>query len=133
MCSTGSRWYAVDDSRNIAPEGWHVPTDAEWNELVVLLGGNGFAGAEMKETGTEHWLDPNMGATNSSGFAALPGGYRIWNGGVFSRMGEQTWFWTATDYDPGAAWNYDLHNNAIGAYRDGNMKRNGMSIRCVQD
>ncbi len=87
----------------------------------------------MKETGTEHWLDPNMGATNSSGFTALPGGFRHRTDGGFYNLGLQAWFWTATDYDPGAAWNYDLHYDGIMASRDGNYKSNGMSIRCVQD
>lgn len=67
-------WYAVDDSRNIAPAGWHVPSDAEWQTLVDYLGGDAVAGGKMKEAGTTHWASPNTGATNESGFTALPGG-----------------------------------------------------------
>nr|MBC8213906.1 fibrobacter succinogenes major paralogous domain-containing protein [Candidatus Neomarinimicrobiota bacterium] len=68
-------WYAVDDRRNIAPEGWHIPSDQEWQILVDFLGESVAAG-KMQETGTEHWDSPNSSATNESGFTALPGGYR---------------------------------------------------------
>jgi hypothetical protein len=65
---------AVIDSRNIAPIGWHVPTDAEWTTLSTFLGGENITGGKMKETGTLHWLTPNTDATNETGFSALPGG-----------------------------------------------------------
>lgn len=80
-------WYAVNDSRNIAPIGWHIPTDAEWQTLVDYLGGESVAGSKMKETGTEHWRSPNVGTTNESGFSALPGDYRGISGKYYS-VGE---------------------------------------------
>lgn len=64
--------YAVADERHICPAGWHVPSASEWDELLIYLGGEENAGGSMKETGTSHWLDPNVGATNESGFTALP-------------------------------------------------------------
>jgi len=73
-------WYAVNDSRYIAPVGWHVPSDAEWLTLVDYLGGDTVADGKMKEIGTTHWVSPNTGATNESGFSALPGGYRDYGG-----------------------------------------------------
>ena len=69
-------WYAVHDPRGLAPEGWHIPSDAEWATLETCLGGSSVAGGKMKETGTTHWTAPNTDATNSSGFAGLPGGFR---------------------------------------------------------
>jgi uncharacterized protein (TIGR02145 family) len=66
-------WYAVNDSRRIAPIGWHVPTNADWSVLTNYLGGDTAAGS-LKEAGTIHWLAPNKGGTNFSGFTALPGG-----------------------------------------------------------
>ena len=73
-------WYAVNDSRNIAPMGWHVSTDAEWTTLTTFLGGTSIAGGKLKENGTIHWNSPNVGATNETGFSALPGGYRLNSG-----------------------------------------------------
>lgn len=69
-------WNAVNDPRGLCPKGWHVPTDGEWDILVSYLGVGGDAGGKMKETGTAHWEPSNTGATNASGFSALPGGYR---------------------------------------------------------
>lgn len=76
-------WYAVDDRRNLAPAGWHVPTDAEWQILMDYLGGEILAGGKLKETGTSHWASPNTGATNESGFTARPGGIRGFDYGRF--------------------------------------------------
>ncbi len=68
-------WYAVNDPRGLAPVGWHIPSDAEWSTLSAYLGGDSIAGGKLKESGTSHWNIPNTGATNVSGFSALPGGW----------------------------------------------------------
>jgi uncharacterized protein (TIGR02145 family) len=79
-------WYAVDvasnDGKNVCPAGWHIPSDAEWTTLTDYLGGASVAGSKLKETGTTHWLSPNTGATNESGFTALPGGGHSRNGNI---------------------------------------------------
>jgi len=67
-------WYAINDSRSIAPMGWHVPTDVEWTTLITYLGGESIAGGKLKETGIIHWETPNGDATNTSIFTGLPGG-----------------------------------------------------------
>ena len=86
-------WYAVIDQRGLAPAGWHIPNNEEWDVLVrKLLGGIRIAGGKMKETGTMHWLMPNSNATNSSGFTGLPGGYR-YNNGKFFDMGTSGNWW----------------------------------------
>jgi uncharacterized protein (TIGR02145 family) len=125
-------WYAVDDSRNIAPEGWHVPSDAEWQTLVDYLGGNLVAGGKMKEAGISHWYTPNEGATNESGFTALPGGYR-WFDGSFGYMGNEAYFWSFTEANSLTAWCRGLFyfSSGVGRYSDG--KRLGHSVRCVRD
>ncbi|OVE79596.1 hypothetical protein BVY01_02105 [bacterium I07] len=74
-------WHAVADGRNIAPEGWHVPSDQEWQTMVNYLGSAGFAGRKLKERGTNHWNSQNTGATNESGFTAISGGHRSDSGG----------------------------------------------------
>ena len=125
-------WYAVDDSRNIAPEGWHIPTDNEWQELVDYLGGSSVAGGKMKETGTNHWNSPNTDATNESGFTALPGGYRYYNG-FYSHMGNLGTFWSSTESNSYTAWYRLLHYNRSDVYRYYYGKRYGFSVRCIRD
>lgn len=126
-------WYAVDDSRNIAPAGWHVPTDEEWQTLVDYLGGNSVAGGELKEEGTTHWDSPNTGATNESGFSALPGGYRGHSRGVYYSMGYDGHWWSATDYSSTHAWNRYLNYYYSKVYRYDYYKQCGFSVRCVRD
>jgi len=127
-------WYAVNDSRNIAPAGWHVPTNAEWQTLVDYLGGNLVAGGKMKEVGTAHWDSPNAGATNESGFSALPGGLRSLYGD-FWHVGRIASLWPSTEYyyDTYSAWRWilDSTNSEVNCYVLN--KGNGLSLRCVRD
>jgi len=137
-------WYAVDDSRSIAPEGWHVPTDEEIKQLEMYLGlsqaeadATGWRGTDeggkLKETGTTHWVSPNTGATNESGFSALPGGARNYFG-HFVSMGYRAFFWSSTeDDDSYYAWVRDLNYDRSGVDRGGGSKQNGFSVRCVRD
>jgi uncharacterized protein (TIGR02145 family) len=124
-------WYAVNDSRNIAPTGWHVATDAEWTTLINYLGGNSIAGGKMKETGISHWNDPNVDATNESGFTALPGGARYSD--TFMRLKEYGNWWSSTTYIPDKAWYYYMANTAGSIMRDNENKERGYSVRCVKD
>lgn len=124
-------WFAVNTSK-LAPEGWHVPTDAEWTTLTTYLGGEIVAGGKLKETGTKHWNSPNTGATNESGFTALPGGDRI-SSGAFYGVGSTGRWWSATEDGTSSAWlwivNYDDSNLVcISLTKDG-----GFSVRCVKD
>jgi uncharacterized protein (TIGR02145 family) len=127
-------WYAVADSRGIAPVGWHVPIDAEWQILVDIVGGDLIAGGALKEAGTAHWIDPNTG-TNEFGFTALPGGYRLING-TYRGIGTNTLFWSCTE-DPDAfmpfAWYRSLFNSSSSILRLSDSKNIGMSVRCVRD
>jgi uncharacterized protein (TIGR02145 family) len=124
--------YAMNDSRGIAPEGWHVPSDAEWQTLVDYLGGDDVAGGKLKDVGTTYWLSPNTGATNESGFTALPGGYRDIEG-EFRRMGHWALFWSSTNYSAENAWNRILEYDNAGVFRTYYLYGNGHSIRCVKD
>lgn len=126
-------WYAVIDSRNIAPEGWHVPSDVEWRTLVDYLGGSNVAGGKMKETGTTHWNSPNTGATNESGFSALPGGNRGAQYGYFDDLGNHAYFWSSSEYSSYHGWARALnYNNSEVSLYAGN-KHSGFSVRCVKD
>ena len=126
-------WYAVSDSRNIAPAGWHVPTDAEWTTLTTYLGGESVAGGKLKETGTSHWFSPNTGATNSAGFTALPGGLRDYFDGTFNNVGYLGNWWSSTTYDAANAWYRNLHYYIANAGRYTYDRHNGFSVRCVRD
>jgi len=135
-------WYAVDDSRNIAPEGWHVPTDEEWKQLEMYLGmsqaeadatgGRGTdEGGKLKETGTTHWGYPNTGATNESGFSALPGGDRSYD--TFYNMGLTAGFWSSTEYNSTSARYRYLTFHESQVTRRLHNKHYGFSVRCVRD
>ena len=123
-------WYAVNDSRGLAPEGWHIPSKDEWTTLVTFLGGDVAAGGKMKATTL--WISPNTGATNESGFTALPGGYRK-DYGDFGFIGTNGYWWFSKEHDTGTA----VERSLSFEYTDCNMyyydKRNGMSVRCVKN
>ena len=122
-------WYAIDDERNISPEGWHIPTEAEWNTLFNSLGGYEIAGGKMKETGTSHWNSPNSGATNESGFSARGGGRR-WRDGPFMDLKVSADFWQK-NVDWGFSWGlYNQNTHISGTWR---FNVEGISIRCVKD
>jgi uncharacterized protein (TIGR02145 family) len=125
-------WYAVSDSRNICPTGWHAPGDADWTILINYLGGEIAAGMKMKETGTLHWVTPNMGASNESGFLALPGGSREGNG-TFSFLGTNGGFWSSTENGGDVAWFRFLFYDS-GIVSRGYFNKNfGYSVRCVKN
>ena len=125
-------WYAIGDPRGLAPEGWHVPSYEEWISLSMSLGGDVVAGGELKEKGTKHWTTPNTGATNSSRFTGLPGGYRNFNG-TFNVIGNYGYWWSSTEYNTSNAWNLYLNYGNGNSNRGGNNKQNGFSVRCLRD
>jgi len=118
--------------QGVCPAGWHLPSDAEWTELTDYLGGTSDAGGKLKETGTTHWNSPNTGATNETGFTALPGGGRSYFG-KFYYFGSSGYWWCATEDLTGRAWIRYMY------YVDGNVHRYydnkelGFSVRCLRD
>jgi uncharacterized protein (TIGR02145 family) len=125
-------WYAATDIRKIAPEGWHVPSDTEWQTLIVYLGDSTVAGAKMKEADTTHWSKPNVGATNESGFTGLPGGFRL-NDGTYGNLRYIAYFWSTTGIYGNYAWIriLDYFNGEV--RHTYSYDRFGYSIRCVKD
>jgi uncharacterized protein (TIGR02145 family) len=122
-------WYVVNTG-NLCPTGWHVATDAEWTTLTGYLGGESVAGGKLKST--THWSSPNTGATNESGFTALPGGSRSRNG-TFASVGSRGLWWSSTEDVTGTAWRRVLDSDVSDIYRELNDERSGFSIRCVKD
>jgi uncharacterized protein (TIGR02145 family) len=124
-------WYAVTDSRGVCPIGWHVSTDAEWSALITFLGGEVVAYSKLKESGETHWIKYDTG-TNEFGFTALPGGLR--NGsGSFIDIGIRGNWWSATEQGTYDAWYRLMDSNFNSIYRHINLKRNGLSVRCVKN
>jgi uncharacterized protein (TIGR02145 family) len=124
-------WYAINDVRGLAPAGYHIPTDTEWTTLTTCLGGTTVAGGGMKETGTTFWQTPNTGATNSSGFKALPGGFRNING-LFYYFGTFGYWWSSSEVVPNAYYR-NLQNVSRAILRNSYNKQGGFSVRCVKD
>ncbi|MEI8099662.1 MAG: FISUMP domain-containing protein [Sediminibacterium sp.] len=128
-------WAAVNDPRGIAPVGYHIPTDAEWNTLATFLGGDSTAGGKLKETGTVHWNSPNTGATNTTNFTALPAGSR-------STVGPYNALWNITGW-----WSIPSNNSQVSVWLIWNTRASlvhqnspnspiytgGWSVRCVKD
>jgi len=124
-------YYAVQTG-SIAPIGWHVPSEAEWTQLENYLGGSSIAGGALKETGTTHWLSPNAGATNITGFTALPGGLRR-SYGPFDSIGRNGFWWSSTEFNAAGTW-YRVMTYAdsyVGS--TSKPKEFGFSVRCVRD
>jgi uncharacterized protein (TIGR02145 family) len=127
-------WYAVTDSRNVCPTGWHVPSDAEWATLTTYLGGKRVAGGKLKETGTTHWQSPNTGATNETGFTALPSGYRDSDGTYGDVVDYGAWWSSSERSTTDAYYRYTYsHSNLVYRRCHYSDKRNGFSVRCLRD
>jgi uncharacterized protein (TIGR02145 family) len=151
-------WYAINPStngnKNVCPTGWHVPNDAEWDDLIMFLDplykptASPYvdqittAGRKMKSTGTQYWLSPNKGATNSSGFSGLPGGNRNPDG-QFYDIGQLGEWWSSTEYKredlgiPGVrnndmALSRYLANENDEVYRTDYAMSCGLSVRCIR-
>jgi uncharacterized protein (TIGR02145 family) len=134
-------WYTTADTRGLCPTGWHVPTDCEWMYLESSLG---MPVADQETAGwrgttvggalkaTTNWFSPNTGATNSSGFTALPGGYR-YPYGPYGLIGSDGNWWSSTESGSSSAWNRVLTAGNSNVSRNNSSKRNGISVRCVRD
>jgi uncharacterized protein (TIGR02145 family) len=137
-------WFAVGDPRGLAPAGWHIPSDEEWKILEMNLGmsradadSDGWrsttVGGKLKDSGSFFWVSPNTGATNESGFSALPGCCRFDDGGFSEFVSMYGFWWTSTSIGTWNALGRTMMNSDAGVYRGYNMKEYGFSVRCVKD
>lgn len=125
-------WDVVKSGKG-CPIGWHVPTNKEWEVMVAAFGGDSKAGGKLKESGTNHWQDPNDGATNYSGFNALPGGYIYPSPNSYGNLTANGFWWTATESTETKAISWVLFYNNTNAIQTGDyLKKQGLSIRCVK-
>lgn len=126
----------VIETEKLCPDGWHVPTDGDWIALETSLGGAATGGGAMKESGLGHWKTPNTEASNESGFSALPGGYRSYNG-TFNLMRIDGFWWSSSEKSWYGSLNTVIYRNlkydGSDLYREVAVKANGFSVRCVQN
>ena len=134
-------WYAVNDPRGLAPDGWHVPSDSEWVDLynyIRIIFPRCFPGQKMKETGTEHWKYTSLSVTNETGFTALPGGLRTnwFDSYIFKWINENSFFWTSTprsDMPNKEAMSRYIYTIMDDLSIDSNTLNTGLSVRCLKD
>ncbi len=127
------QYVTTEGTQGICPSGWHMPTNTEWVTLTDYLGGESVAGGKMKEAGYSHWLSPNIGATNQTGFTALPGGanvgYPFYNG-----LNTYTYISSSSMDNPsGFGIDRDLDYQNAGAYSSGTDNNIGVSVRCLKN
>jgi uncharacterized protein (TIGR02145 family) len=126
-------WYAVNDPRNLAPLGYHIPSDAEWKVLTDYLGGIEVTGKKMKsKVGWESYEGRNGNGNNKSGFLGFAGGWRFIYGG-FNFIGINGYWWTSTEVDNDVVWTRNLSNNVESVPREYFAKAFGLSVRCLKD
>lgn len=123
-------WYAVNSTRGLAPAGWRIPNKEDWEILTNHLGGEGVAGSSLKAT--NYWKSPNEGATNKSGFSAIPGGY-VSSSGSFGALLENGYWWSTTEYKTEIAWSVGLANSDTYLLSNRNPMLFGLSVRCIKD
>ena len=124
-------WFAIGSGK-LAPAGWHIPTQSEWNTLITYLGGSTVAGGKLKATTL--WAAPNTGATNSSGFTAFPSGARLDDGVFDGDLSYGNTFWASTETpNPLGAFFYQLSNTDTKVFTNGRLKQSGCSVRCIKN
>ncbi|MGD9329023.1 MAG: fibrobacter succinogenes major paralogous domain-containing protein [Cyclobacteriaceae bacterium] len=127
------RLYDWEVALDACPDCWHLPSEEEWEELFDFLGGMGVAGGKMKNNDTTYWENPNLGATNSSGFSALPGGLRCIEGCTYFGLGFWGTYWSSTEIDNETAWRFTLHYSSEQIEVMGGDKNVAKSVRCIRD
>jgi len=120
------------DSKKLCPTGWHVPDQADWYELVNIIGDVTVTGDKLKEAGTSHWKSPNNGADNKFGFTALPAGYRSFNGS-FNYMWIAAYWWSSSISIQSTAYFWYMRYNLSFIDKLIAEKNNGFSVRCIKD
>ena len=131
-CNVYGRLYNWKAARKACPNGWHLPNKNEWQSLIVYLGGEDKAGGKMKESGSVHWKSPNTGATDESGFNALPAGYWFYNDASFRNEGSSSVWWSASK-SVGAAWYCYMVSDKTIADIKHDSKHDRYSVRCLKD
>jgi uncharacterized protein (TIGR02145 family) len=136
-CKTYGRLYSIEAALKACPIGWHLPSDSDWINLVNTLGGKNIAGGFMKEEGKTHWEDPNLYATNQSGFRILPAGYRSSFTEEYLHLGNEAYFWSSSPVknQENYYWYLFIHYGSGAAFTENITlanKNSGYSVRCLK-
>ncbi|MDX9694685.1 MAG: FISUMP domain-containing protein [Bacteroidales bacterium] len=119
--------------QGVCPDNWHVPSKAEWDQMISFLGGADIAGSKLKATGYDYWMYPNTAASNESEFNGLPGGVKAYNE-EFLYLGIEGNFWSSFSITNISAGNFSLINNDSRIIVELNvLKFSSSSVRCVRD
>lgn len=124
-------YYDWKTANTVCPSGWHLSNDDDWLKLDLYLDGESVAGGKLKSTSSD-WKKPNTGATNSTGFSAIPCGAHD-EDGTFSYLGEFAYWWSASEFNSNVAWARRIGNSETSVYKFFSWKVNGFSVRCVMD
>ncbi|MDX9931390.1 MAG: FISUMP domain-containing protein [Bacteroidales bacterium] len=132
-CAQGNlyNWQTVNTGK-LCPLGWHVPNNAEWQELADFAGGNEIAGGKLKISGTDVWMDPNTNGSDAFGFSMAPGGFRT-ETGQFMGLCKTAAYWSADASDENNAYVWFTSYNSAYLAKDTCDKKNGLSVICIQD
>jgi uncharacterized protein (TIGR02145 family) len=127
-------WYAVN-ATSLCPSGFHIPSEKDMLTLESFLGGRAISGGKLKEEGLRHWDGPNTGASNSTGFAMLPGGYREGSGSAgFYELGRGGYLWTSVVENAGSGpWYWGFNKDYEQTDRGSSTLTTGFSVRCLED
>jgi uncharacterized protein (TIGR02145 family) len=125
-------WFTVN-TKKLCPQGWHVPSDAEWSAMVEFIGGKNSAGDKLKESGNQYWKNALIIPTNEFDFTALPGGTRLYSGSFPEFGNSYAVWWTSTPYSSLAAHNWGLHDSSARIFNGYDNKQSGFSVRCMKD
>jgi uncharacterized protein (TIGR02145 family) len=126
-------WHVLNDIRNVCPTGYHVPSILDWEALIDFLGGAAVAGGKLKEAGLAHWMDPNTGSTNSSGFTLLPSGWRAHNNGFYENLTYMAYQWSSTSIDALNASIMLVGFDSESCLTSESHKLTGLPIRCLKE
>jgi len=147
-CKTYGMLYDWESARTACPDGWHLPSEEEWDILIEFIGGKKLAGGKLKEAGSIHWAAPNQGATNEFGFNAVPGGLREVSTSLnltglpvggrsqaerFKGQSKEACFWTSDKAAGHGAWYIELRNDEEKIYHTSGDRMSGISVRCLKN
>lgn len=129
-------WHVINSTANggkkVCPDGWHIPSDNEWETLMTYLGGNENAGGKLKEPGSLHWYSASPSVTNETGFTAIPAGYRNY-AGSFNGIKRYGYWWTSSEFSSSDAYCRNMNYGYNSVERTSSNKKSGLSVRCVKD